>query len=190
MEKKFDPKHAEKLKNPARLKHENPDFIWEKLGLDRPTCVVDAGCGLGFSAIPFAKKMPDGVVYACDISREMLDALSEEIKSMGINNVRPLLMEEVKIPLNDGCADALIMQNLHHELDAAVENLKECARVLRNGGRISIIDWKKKPSEFGPPLELRVSEKKIGSDLREAGFTQIVSLGGLPHHSFLTACKP
>jgi hypothetical protein len=62
--------------------------------------------------------------------------------------------------------------------------------LLKPGGRIAVIDWKKKPMEFGPPQELRVSAKKIGSDLREAGFVQITAHEILLYHSFVLAQKP
>jgi ubiquinone/menaquinone biosynthesis C-methylase UbiE len=187
---KFNPKNLEKLRNPKRLELENPDLIWEKMALVKPECLVDVGCGIGFSAIPMAKKMPGGKVYACDISLEMLSALGEEIKNSGVDNIRPILMEEVKIPVEGGCADGVLMQNLHHELKSPVESLKECGRILRPGGKIAVIDWKKVTAESGPPLEIRVSPKKIGSDLREAGFIQIEALEVLPCHSFLVATKP
>ncbi|MEE8483570.1 MAG: SAM-dependent methyltransferase, partial [Nitrospinota bacterium] len=55
---KFDPKEKDKLKNPERLQRENPDLIWKTLALENPKNFIDIGCGVGFSAIPFSKKMP------------------------------------------------------------------------------------------------------------------------------------
>jgi ubiquinone/menaquinone biosynthesis C-methylase UbiE len=190
MKKKFNPAEIDKLRDPRRLETENPSIIWGKLGLGDSACIVDVGCGAGFSAIPFAKKTPGGKVYACDISPEMLDAITKEIESSGVANVFPLLVDEAKIPLEDGIADALLMQNIHHELHSAEESLLECKRVLRPGGKIVVVDWKKDLMDFGPPLNIRVSAKKIGSDLREAGFVQIDVFDLLPYHSFIVARKP
>jgi ubiquinone/menaquinone biosynthesis C-methylase UbiE len=190
MEKKFNPAEIDKLRDPRRLEVENPSVIWDHLGLTDPACVVDVGCGAGFCAIPFAGKTPAGKIYACDISQEMLDAMTKESQTAGVKNIFPVLVEEDKIPLDPGIADALLMQNIHHELHSAVDSLRECRRVLRDGGRIAVIDWKKEAMDFGPPLVIRVSSKKIGSDLREAGFVQIEAFETLPYHSFIIAKKP
>ncbi len=190
MDRKFNPKEVDKLRKPERLQRENPQTVWENIGLSNPSCLVDVGCGIGFASIPFARHIPAGTVYACDISQEMLDILKEEIGKAGVKNIKPVLVEEAKIPLADGIADAVLMQNIHHELHAEVEILKECRRLLKPGGKIAIVDWKKEPMDIGPPQEIRVSVKKIGSDLREAGFTQIQSLDLLAYHSFVLAQKP
>lgn len=190
MEKKFNPLEIDKLRDPRRLETENPFIIWEKMGLGETACIVDVGCGFGFCAVPFAQRSRDGKVYACDISLEMLDAAEKEAEAAGVSNLIPVLMKETKIPLDDGIADALLMHNVHHELESAEESLLECRRVLRPGGTIAVMDWKKDPMDFGPPMDIRVSAKKIGSDLREAGFSRIVVLDDFPYHSFVTARKP
>ncbi|MBI3582060.1 MAG: class I SAM-dependent methyltransferase [Nitrospinae bacterium] len=188
--RKFDPKEKDRLRDPRRIEREDPNLIWEKLEPDNPLCVVDVGCGLGFAAIPFSKKMPGGKVYACDVSSEMLEAMKLEAKAADARNIIPVLSQEAKIPVETGIADLLLTQNLHHELHSAVETLLECKRILRRGGKIAVIDWKKEPMEFGPPQEIRVTAKKIGSDLREAGFVRIESLDALRFHTFIVARKP
>jgi SAM-dependent methyltransferase len=188
--RKFDPKEKDRLRDPRRIEREDPNLIWEKLGLENPLCIVDVGCGLGFAAIPFSKKMPGGKVYACDVSSEMLEAMKLEAEAADARNIVPVLCQEAKIPIEPGIADVLLTQNLHHELHSAVDTLLECKRILRRGGKIAVIDWKKEPMDFGPPQDIRVTAKKIGSDLREAGFVRIESLDALRFHTFLVARKP
>ncbi len=187
--KKFDPREFEKLKKPERLERENPEVIWENMGLKDDSTFIDIGCGVGFAAIPFAKKMPEGKVYACDISEEMLEMLKKEIDKAGVKNVTPVKMDEVSVPLPDAIADVVLMQNLHHELDNSVDNLKECRRLLKQGGLMAVIDWKPMETPGGPPLEIRVEAKRIEEDLMEAGFNFVKSLELLPYHSFIVAVK-
>lgn len=181
---------VEKLKKPERLKRENPDLIWENLLLNKPASVLDIGCGIGFASIPFAKKIPKGIVYACDISEEMLDMLKPEIEQAGVTNIKPVLMEEVKVPLDDEIADCILMQNLYHEFKDARENLRECRRLLKLGGKLGIVDWKKEEMAFGPPLDIRVEAKKIEKDLMDAGFLFITNIDVLPYHNFFVAVNP
>lgn len=187
IEKKFNPKMFERLKNPERLDREDPEIIWENIGLEVDSTFIDIGCGVGFAAIPFAKKMPDGVVYACDISEEMLSMLKKELVDAGVKNVQTVKMDEVSVPLPDGVADGALMQNLHHELDSAIDSLKECGRLLKPGGVMAVMDWKPMETPGGPPLEIRVDSKKIENDLADAGFDSVTSLDVFPYHSFVTA---
>lgn len=187
IEKKFDPKKFEKLKNPERLDREDPELIWENMGLKSDSTFIDIGCGVGFAAIPFAKKMPDGLVYACDISEEMLAMLKNELVDAGVKNVKTVKMDEVSVPLSGGIADGALMQNLHHELDSSVDNLKECRRLLKPGGVMAVIDWKPMETPGGPPLEIRVDEKKMEKDMADAGFDFVKSLDVFPFHSFVIA---
>ena len=187
IEKKFDPKKFEKLKKPERLDREDPEVIWEKMGLKSDTTFIDIGCGVGFAAIPFAKKMTEGVVYACDISEEMLAMLKNELIDAGVKNVKTVKMDEASVPLPDSIADGALMQNLHHELDNAVDNLKECRRLLKPGGIVAVIDWKPMETPGGPPPEIRVDAKKIEKDMVDAGFDSVKSLDVFPYHSFVVA---
>jgi ubiquinone/menaquinone biosynthesis C-methylase UbiE len=44
-----------------------------------------------------------------------------------------------------------------HELEDRGLFFRELRRLLKNKGKIAIIEWKKAPSPFGPPLEERIS---------------------------------
>ena len=73
---KFDISRLERLRDPERLETMNPDKIWAVLadGLIINT-LVDIGVGIGFFAIPFARKIKRGKVYGCDLHPEMLKYL-------------------------------------------------------------------------------------------------------------------
>jgi ubiquinone/menaquinone biosynthesis C-methylase UbiE len=185
--KKFDPKSFEKLKKPERFQNENPDVIWENIRLKSDSIFIDIGCGVGFAAIPFARRMPDGTIYACDLEDEMLEMLKTELDSAGVKNVTPVKMEEVGVPLPDAIADSVLMQNLYHELDHGIDNLKECRRLMKKGGLMAVLDWKPMETPGGPPLEIRVEAKRIEEDLLEAGFNFVKSLELFPYHSFIVA---
>ena len=187
IDKKFDPKSFKKLKKPERKQNENPELIWENMGLKADSTFIDIGCGVGFAAMPFAEKMPEGLVYACDISAEMLENLKKEIIEAGVKNVAPVKMDEVSVPLPDAVADAVLMQNIHHELESAIDNLKECRRLMKPGGVMAIMDWKPVETPGGPPLEIRVEAAKIEKDLSEAGFSSVKSLDVFPYHNFIVA---
>jgi len=187
--KKFDPKMLAKLNDPKRLEYLNPDVIWEKAGLSSPQVLIDIGAGTGFFALLFSKKMGKGKIYACDISEEMLAWMNNNLPLESKRIVIPVKMEENSVPLSDGTADLVYMINLHHELEEPLRVLKESHRLIRKGGKLMIIDWKKEETPEGPPLGLRVTELTIESQMSKSFFSNISKYAVLPYHHFLLGEK-
>lgn len=187
---KFSPRMLERLRNPERMKRENPEIIWKNFALQNPECIIDIGAGIGFAAIPLAKKMPQGTVWACDINTEMLEELKKEIDKEGIPNVKPLLTGEIDVTLPDSIADGILMQNMHHELRYPDRSMKECRRLLKPGGKLAILDWKKEETPGGPPIEIRVTSEDMEKDVLNAGFTNITRFHNLPYHTFIVCTNP
>ena len=187
--RKFDPKELAKLNDPKRLEYLDPDIIWDKAALDNPEVLVDIGAGTGFFALLFSKKIKNGKVYACDISDEMLSWMHDNLPMESKGIVVPLKMEENSVPLPAGTADLVYMINLHHEFEEPLRILKEARRLLKEGGKLMIIDWKKGETPEGPPLHLRVTAETIEFQMRESGFSNVKKYAVLPYHNFLVAEK-
>ena len=128
--------------------------------------VAALGCGnLGYFIIPMAKVIgKEGKAYAVDILKDVLDAVRSRAKFEGITNLETVWSNlekfgSTKIPQESLDADFLInvlFQNKNHE-----EILKEAARLLKKGGKLIVIDWKKIGIPFGPPVEIRVESAQI-----------------------------
>lgn len=187
---KFDISRLERLRDPERLEKQNPDAIWAVLsdGLTIDT-LVDIGVGIGFFAIPFARKMTGGKVHGCDLNPEMLKYLEAAIEKEGVANIEPVQCGEVEIPLEDAIADVVIMVNLHHELDFRDRSLAECRRLLRAGGKVAVIDWKPIQTEHGPPLEMRIPPEQVVEEMTAAGFGSTAEHDIMPNHYFVTGIK-
>jgi SAM-dependent methyltransferase len=184
---KFNPAMLDRLRDPERLRYMNPEGVWAVLAARPVSTVIDLGAGIGFFAIPFAKQIPRGHVYACDSSAEMLEHLNVALAEHHVPNVMPVLTEEVRIPLPNNIADVVFMANVHHELDHPEETLAECRRLLKPGATVAIIDWKPEPTPMGPPLEVRIAPGTVRAHLMAAGFSGFAEHPMLPYHYFLTA---
>jgi ubiquinone/menaquinone biosynthesis C-methylase UbiE len=187
--RKFDPKSIDKLNDPKRLSRENPDIIWKELGLVDPRVLVEIGAGTGFFAVPFARNTKDGTVYACDVQDEMLAWMLENLPEDLRSRIHLVHMEETKVPLGDGIADLVYMINLHHELEDRDAIMREAFRLLKPGGTVLVMDWKKGETPSGPPQEIRIPEEEIVADIVRAGFRDIKKHPVLPYHNFVTAKK-
>lgn len=187
-ERVFNPKKLSKLNNPQRLKALPPQFIIDKSGIKDPKVVIDLGAGTGFYSIPFAREYKYCKIYACDISEVMVDWMLDHVSDQ-YENIIPVKIENNSILLMDEIADFLFMINLQHELDKPKETIKECHRLLKIGGKITISDFKKEKSEIGPPFEIRVAPSVVNAMLLESGFSDIKVYNELDQNYLITATK-
>lgn len=176
-----------RLRSAERLTYLDPARIWEAVEPVESGTVVDVGAGVGYLSLPLARAFPDADIVACDVSQGMLEHLAEQAQAEGLANLRCVLTHDAEIGLPDGCADLLVMCQVHHELADAPGLLAECRRVLAPGAAIAIIDWKDTPSDRNPAGGRRVPEAVIRDQLAGAGFSAVTAHAIYEHHSFVTA---
>lgn len=182
----MDPARIERLRSPDRLEYFDPDKIWDALNPPADCTVIDIGTGVGFIALPFAKRFPDATVYGCDILDGMIELLTEDAAARGLGNVRGIVMEPNSVALPNGTADIVVMAQLHHELDVPAPLLAECKRLLRPGGTIAIVDWADADNGKSPAVGRRVPVARLRDELTTAGFTAMQLHDVYEFHTFMT----
>jgi ubiquinone/menaquinone biosynthesis C-methylase UbiE len=187
-DKKFDPRKLAKLNNPERLKDIPPDFIGTKLADSTRTTLVEIGAGTAFFSIAMRNYFKPEMVYACDMSPVMIDWMTENILP-SYPDILPVKTEESFVPLDDEIADLLFMINLHHELAEPAAIIKESYRLLKPGGEIFIVDWKKEEMAEGPPQTIRCVLEDVLDQLKLGGFNLVSSFTELPKHFLVTGRK-
>ncbi|SHG88004.1 Methyltransferase domain-containing protein [Thermosyntropha lipolytica DSM 11003] len=171
---KFDEKNMHKLDNPKRRELLPPDEILKGIGLGPGMIMADIGCGIGYFTLPAARLAgKEGKIIALDLSEEMLAVLKEKLALENIDNVDVIKNEENKLPLEDNSVDIGFLCHVMHEAENRSVFLKEVKRIIKPGGKIVIIEWEKKETESGPPLEHRISREEMQKLLKEAGFRDI-----------------
>jgi ubiquinone/menaquinone biosynthesis C-methylase UbiE len=156
---KFSPHHAERLENPDRHKLLQPQKTLSKFGLKPGMTFVDIGAGTGFFSRAASEIVgKEGIVYALDMSEEMLEIL----KRNGVrDNMRILHSEEYRLPVAADVADFTMLSTVLHENTDIPRLLAEAARVTKPSGKIVIIEWKKQDEETGPPKAERLGEDEL-----------------------------
>lgn len=156
----------------------DPAAILAEIGITRGQSLLDAGCGEGRFAIPAASIVGDeGKVYAADTSEASIEALTRAARSEGLDQIEALVADvTVDVPVPSGAVDVCLVANVFHEL---VENgvvrgrLREIKRVLRPGGVLAILDFRKDVDRPpGPPASRRVDPGELERLLTQYGFEQ------------------
>ena len=105
-----------------------------------------------------------GKVYAVDVYEKEIDALEKEIEKKGIRNIVALVADMTKsMPIDDGVVDVCIMVNVLHGIVANGEIddvMREVVRVVKPGGALGIVDFKREEGAHGPPMHVRLSPGK------------------------------
>jgi ubiquinone/menaquinone biosynthesis C-methylase UbiE len=167
----------------------NPSAVVAQSGLMQGQTVADLGCGSGFFVVPAAQMVgKDGMVYAVDVMEAKLAATVSITNQFGLRNVKVVKADLAKplleIPPNS--CDLAMIGNIIHEVPDKLALLKNTYRLLRSGGRILVVEWKRTATPFGPPLDRRVDQQALEILLMSAGFRR---LGEIPtdgyHYSVL-----
>lgn len=174
MAHKFNPKDMQKLDSPERRKILPPEETLNIIGLNKNEIFIDIGCGIGYFSIPASKFVGiKGKVYAIDNSSEMIKELERRISENKITNIETIISNSYDFKLNSDTGTFALMANVLHEIDKKENFLQETNRVLKKEGTLCIIEWQKKETERGPPLEDRLSENEIKELLRITKFKLI-----------------
>jgi ubiquinone/menaquinone biosynthesis C-methylase UbiE len=162
--------YVTRLLDPARDQWQRPAEIIAALALKRGQTACDIGAGPGYFTLRLAEAVgPEGRVYAVDVEPRILAALRDRLAESGTANVVPILGlagDPFLPPMT--CDVALIVDTYHHFPDGPAY-LRRLARSLRAGGRIVNIDYDKRPTPVGPPLDHRLSRQEFITEATAAG---------------------
>ena len=134
MPRKFDPKNADVLLSSER--RDSLDFyrVLSLIPVRTHHVVADIGCGPGYFAVPLAKYLFDGELFALDVQQEMLNIAKRELDQIHLTNVKLLLSEESRLPLEDHSLDGAFSAFMMHEADDRTALLSDIRRCLRRRG--------------------------------------------------------
>jgi ubiquinone/menaquinone biosynthesis C-methylase UbiE len=111
----------------AYLRKERPQF--------RPARILDMGCSVGHSTLPYVDGYPEAEVFAIDVAAPMLRYAHARAEALGKRvHFSQQNAESTNFP--DESFDLIVSHILLHETSAkAVRNIiRECRRLLRRGG--------------------------------------------------------
>ncbi len=155
---------------------QRPNKILEMLGPLDHKVVADIGAGSGYFSFKFvhtAKK-----VIAIDIEQELIDLMNEE-KQYYQKEIKDKIEARLAKPndpqLLDQEADIIFLSNTYCYLQNRLSYLKNLKPKLREGGKIMIVDFKKKMMPIGPEMNSRIAQGDVEKELEDAGYVIEIS---------------
>jgi ubiquinone/menaquinone biosynthesis C-methylase UbiE len=170
---------VEQWEAPARAGWQRPAEVIGALNVQRGQRVADIGTGTGYFALPLARAVGQtGVVYAVDVSGEMLGYVSRRSAAEQATMIVAIAAtpEDPKLPEP---VDLALVVNAYHHLEHRPAYLARLAASLAPKGRVVIIDWHKRSLPIGPPSQMKISAADVVREMRSASFSL------LERHTFL-----
>lgn len=182
-----DPKaYIAALEDPARDAYQKPHEVVTALGLKEGDRIADIGAGSGYFALRFAGHVGStGRVYAVDISPDMILSLNARVRDAGLDNVRTVLARPDDPLLADASVDRVFICDTWHHISDRPAYLRRLKKLLRPGGQVVIVDFQKKESPVGAPMEMRVAREDVVKEFQQAGFRLAKEETFLPYQYFL-----
>ena len=143
----------------------DPEAIIGLLNLPQGIVVADFGCGTGYFSLPIARQIGGkGIVYALDILTDKLEAVESQAKTQGVTNI---LTKRVNLENKNGSklepesVDWVIVKDMLFQNKEKNQILEEARLVLKPGGKILLVEWKKGDTAIGPDTGLRISAEEL-----------------------------
>jgi FkbM family methyltransferase len=185
--KLFDPASAHKLEDPERPTWMPPSDVLSHLALKTANDVADIGAGTGYFAVPIARAVAPGQVYAVDLQPQMLKLLEQKLgaadpqdpqRAAAPDNITLVEGDASATTLPDASVDVALLANMWHEIDDHALVLREVSRILRQHGRLAILDWRPDVDRPpGPPLEFRIAAAEVTRTLEQQGWRVTMNTG-------------
>lgn len=169
--------------DPARDTWQMPPRVIDALQLKPGQRVADIGAGTGYFATRLAKSAAKPKVYAVDIEPSMVAHLTERAKGEGLANITPVLAAAGTPNLPEPVDVVLMVDRLHH-IPNRVAYLTTLKAILKPGGRVAIVDFRKDATQ-GPPVEFRFTPDQLTEELGRAGYELDATHHFLPQQLFL-----
>lgn len=165
----------------------DPGTLFAALPLPKGSVLLDLACGRGAYAIALAEYMGGGgKIYAVDLWKEGIDALRTEISARKIGTVTPLIADvSKKLPLENGSIDVCLAATVLHDLveDGTEKGtLQEIRRVLKPGGTLAVVEFKKVQGPPGPPVEIRLAPLELEELVAPYGFRPVSTTDAGPYN--------
>jgi ubiquinone/menaquinone biosynthesis C-methylase UbiE len=170
------------------------EALFRELDLKKGSTFLDVACGRGAYCLKASGMVgPSGTVYAVDLWQEGIEELEARAAEENALNIRAFVGDAgQRLPVTDHRVDACLMATVLHDFveDRISQNvLPEVVRVLKPGGLLAIVEFKKIDGPPGPPKHIRLAPEAVEDMLAAYGFSK-VSLTDLgPYNYLIIFCK-
>jgi len=163
----------------------DPASVIAQMDLKSGYAVADLGCGSGFYCLPAAQRVGNtGTVYAVDVQEAKLAATQSAARQSGLKNITGIKadLDKPLLDIPENSCDAVIVASIIHEVESRESLMKNAYRILKTGGTLLAVEWKKQATPIGPDMERRVDQEQLEQILIKTGLRKSKDLNTDGYH--------
>lgn len=164
----------------------NPEKNVAQLGLKEGMKVADFGAGTGlYSKAASFRVGTEGKVYAIEVQKDLVKKLESEVKNWGSSNIECIwgdIESKNGTKIADHTMDAVIVSNVLFQVEDKSGLIDEAKRVLKNDGKILLIDWSESFGGMGPSPDHVINSQKATELFTSRGFKFLENIVVSDHH--------
>jgi len=164
------------------------------LGVKIGNRVADLGAGGGLFTLQAARLVGDqGVVYAVDIMKSILSDIESKSRMANLYNIKTVwsnieILGATKIPENT--LDFVLLVNVLFQSKETDKMINEASRLLKNNGKMLVIDWNAANTALGPDNSRRIDPNNIITQAQNVNLTLEQQFEAGQYHFGLIFIKP
>jgi len=165
----------------------DPYHIFKEIGLEAGMRIADFGCGAaGHFVIPAGKIIgKKGTVFAVDILKLVLNTVKSRARFEEVGNVEAI-WSNLEIygatKIKEASLDFVLLANTLFQIKKNKEIFKEAVRLIKNNGKVAVVEWKMSASPLGPPTEKRLSKDFVCDLAKENELEEMKEFQAGPYH--------
>lgn len=169
-------------------------LLFREMELQAGETMLDAGCGWGEYTLAAAEVVgAAGRIVAVDVRADKIEELRGEARRLHRDNITALVTNAgERLPLPAHSVDRVLVASVLHDFVVQGEHrqvLDEIIRVLRSGGELAVVEFKKIDGPPGPPRTIRLAPEELDAVVEPFGFRPRRRLDVGPYH-YLTLYAP
>jgi len=165
----------------------NASAVLQAAGITEGMRVADLGCGgQGHFSLAAARAVgASGWVYAVDVLPGVLRSVESHARANNLGNLKTVLSNLEILGATDiksATLDAALLINTLFQMERRLTALKEAVRMLKTGGLLVVVDWRKNGAAFGPLENWRLDTNELKSQVMSAGAELTKEFQAGPYH--------
>jgi ubiquinone/menaquinone biosynthesis C-methylase UbiE len=174
------------LEDPRRDTYQKPQEVITALNIKEGEVIADIGAGSGYFTFRLAHSVGEtGCVYAVDVSPDMILHLNRRVRDFNLRNVVTILCAPDDPLLADASVDRVFICDTWHHISGHAKYLALLKRMLKPGGQVIMVDFKKTKTPVGPPMEIRIARGDLVREMEANGFQLAAEHTFLEYQYFL-----
>ena len=173
------------LERPKREQEERTDLLIKSMQIKPADWIADIGAGSGYFSFRMSDLVPDGKVFAVDISPQMLGIVRARIKEKKVANVIPIQSTITRTMLEPSSIDKALIVDAYHEFSHPREMANSIFKALKKDGLLILIEYRKEDKKVPIKPLHKMTEKQAIKEIEVVGFKWEKTLSVLPQQHFM-----